>query len=261
MIKKLSLPQKIGAGLVLVLLFWLSASWYLLGQSTKLIFNTSVSWAPVPQYNYSLSFLQTKAGMDFSVWTFENKSSDKYFLYLHGNAGRLPNLMKELNKSGNVISPAYPGYHESESGATPENTYESADLTYQHMVRDLKIPENKITIVGHSMGGSPAVYVASKHNKAGKLVVINTFSSIQSMCFKQYLVFCVFAGGVFNSAENAKNVEIPVRQFAYRGDQTVPFDEGQKLYTYFGKSNDKKFIEMDKQTHSFPDWDKIRPEL
>ena len=84
-------------------------------------------------------------------------------------------------------------------------------------------PENKITILGHSLGGSSAIYLASQKPQTKQLVLINTFSSIQSLCFPQYSILCVFNGSVFNSAEQAKEVLLPVRHFAYSGDLDIPF--------------------------------------
>jgi uncharacterized protein len=252
---------KVLAAVMILLVIWLAASLYLYTQATSMVFNNSVSWAPVPQSGYTLNFVKNKSGQNISLWTFTNSSNDKWILYLHGNAGRLPNINAELVRQANVLSPAYPGYHESESGPTVNNVYETAVIAYDYLVNERKVPENKIIIFGHSMGGSPAVYLASQKNQGSKLVLVNTFSSIQSMCFRSYSILCGFAGNIFNSAENAKQVKIPVRQFAYQNDTTVPYNEGKKLYEYFTASNDKKFVTMDKYTHSYPDWEAIKPEL
>jgi hypothetical protein len=47
---------------------------------------------------------------------------------------------------------------------------------------------------------------------------------------------------VFNSAEQAKEVLLPVRHFAYSRDLDIPFEENQKLFQFFTKSKDKKFF-------------------
>jgi uncharacterized protein len=120
------------------------------------------------------------------------------------------------------VSPAYPGYHESEGSPSVDNVYQTAVDTYDWLVNVKKIPENKIIIFGHSLGGSPAVYLASKKPKANKLVLINTFSSVQSMCSRQASFLCAFTGAIFNTAKNAENVTIAVIQFGYVGDTTIP---------------------------------------
>lgn len=239
-----------------LLVFWLALSSYLYTQSTTLVFNNKISWAPVPAYGYELSFVRNKAGENVSMWYFPNPNTDKVVLYLHGNAGRIADFYVSLRQYGSVLSPAYPGYHESEGEPTPENSYETAVLAYDYLVNVKKIPEDKILIFGHSLGGATATYLASKKPNAKKLLLVNTFSSVQSMCFRQYSIFCVFAGGIFNSANYAKDVKIPVRQFVYKSDLTVPPDEGRKLFTYF-TVEDKKLIEIDNSTHVYFDFKQV----
>jgi uncharacterized protein len=236
--------------------FWLVFSTFLYTQSTTLIFNNKVSWASVPAYGYELDFVRNKAGQNVSMWYFSNPNTDKVVLYLHGNAGRLSQFFPDLKLYGSVLSPAYPGYSESEGAPTVDNALETGLLAYDYLVNVKKVPEDKILIFGHSLGGSTATYLASQKPKAKKLIVVNTFSSVQSMCFRQYSIFCVFAGNIFNSAEYAKNVTIPVRQFVYKNDLTVPPEEGRKLFNYF-KSENKALIELTEFTHSDFDLKKV----
>lgn len=242
--------------LAVLIIIWLVFSAFLYTQSKSLIFNNKVSWAPVPAYGYELSFVRNKEDQNVSMWYFPNPATDKVILYLHGNAGRIADYFEPLKQYGSVLSPSYPGYHESEGDPTPENVYETAVLAYDYLVNTKKIPENKIIILGHSMGGSPATYLASQKPGANKLVLINTFSSVQSMCYRQYTIFCVFAGDIFNSAQHAQKVTIPVRQFVYNGDLTVPAEEGKKLFTYF-KNDDKKLVELDQYTHVYFDFKSV----
>jgi uncharacterized protein len=244
--------------IVSLVIIWLLVSLYLASQATNLVFNNKVSWTSVPSVadlNYKLDWQKNKNGKTFSIWSFENPSSDKYIIYYHGNAGRLLHFFPELISDYNIISPAYNGYSESEGDPSVDATYDVAIKTYDWLVAK-GVSEDKITIFGHSMGGSPATYVASQRPKASKLVVVNTFSSIMSMCTKQYGPLCIFTGSVFNSVEHAKSVTIPVYVFAYIGDTTVPFGEGKKLFEAF-KSQNKTFIELDGNTHSYPKFDVI----
>ncbi len=234
----------------ILLILWLIISFYLYGQAASLVFNNKISLAPVPAYGYELNFVRNKAGENISMWYFPNSKTDKVVLYLHGNTGRIADYFADLKQYGTVLSPAYPGYHESEGNPTPEKTLETAVLAYDYLVNVKKIPEEKILIFGHSLGGSPATYLASQKPKAKKLLLANTFSSVQSMCFRQYSIFCVFAGDIFNSAKYAGEVKIPVRQFVYKTDLTVPADEGRTLFTYF-KTQDKKIIELDESSHTY----------
>lgn len=242
-------------------LIWVAASFYLLSQTTSIVFNNTVSWSPVPNFGYEQYYVRNSKNQNTSLAYFPNDKKTEVILYLHGNAGRINDFFKDLTPQASVLSPAYPGYHESEGDPSPELVYETARLAYDWLVQVKGYEENQITILGHSLGGSPATYLASIRPKAKRLVLINTFSSIQSMCFRQYSILCAFAGGVFNTAENAKKVEIPVRHFAYKGDLTVPFDEGKTLFGYFEKSPDKKFIELEDFTHTYPNFEVVFKEV
>lgn len=242
-----------------LLLVWLLLSLYLTSQSTTLIFNNTISWAPIPNFGYELDFIRNKDNQAIGVWTFPNSSTDEVILYLHGNAGKINVFFDDLQKYGTVVAPAYPGYHESEGKPTPENVYETALLTFDYLVNEKGISPNKITIMGHSLGGSPAVYLASERSSAKQLLIVNTFSSVQSMCWNQYSILCGFTGNILNTAKYAEKVNIPVKQFIYEGDLTVSPEEGKKLYEYFPEGNKEKFI-LDKNsenTHAYPDIDYI----
>lgn len=252
-----------GISLVVLFVLWIIASLFLTSQAGSLVFNNTVSWAPVPNFGYDLEFIENKEGNSLSVWKFEGEAGaqNPIILYLHGNSGRINDMFAELTQYGDVYSPAYPGYHESEGTPNTDSVYEAALATYDWLVEEEGIKPNNIIIFGHSMGGSPATYVASKRPRARKLVLVNTFSSIQSMCFRDYTILCAFSGNILNTARYAEDVEIPVRHFAYENDLDVPFEENEKLFEYFEKSDDKEFVTMDKFTHTYPDFDLIGTEL
>ena len=241
-----------------LLVLWLVGSLYLTSQASALVFNNAVSWAPVPNFGYELTFIENSAKQSVSVWEFnpaaEAADSELVILYLHGNSGRINDMFPELTKYGRVYSPAYPGYHESEGQPDTESVYDTALTTYDWLVTTEGVGEENIIIFGHSMGGSPATHVAAKRPNARRLVLANTFSSIQSMCYRDYSVLCVFAGGILNTAEQAREVTIPVRHFAYKGDLDVPYEENQKLFEYFTGTRDKEFVTMERYTHTYPDF-------
>ncbi len=87
------------------------------------------------------------------------------------------------------MSPAYPGYHESEGKSTVDSVHETAVLAYEWLVQKKGFAENKITILGHSLGGSPAIYLAAKKPQAKQLVIINTFSTYRVCVFDNIAFF------------------------------------------------------------------------
>ena len=267
------------AGLCSVIIIYLLLSAFLAVQSSSIIFKSDISWSKINLLG-NQTFVKGKEGkqieltsnvnletINYKADILKNPNNAEYdfVIYLHGNAGRLDNIVTTLGSGSKskliVVSPAYPGYHESEGPTTTDNVYQTSVDTYNYLVDIKGIPESKISIFGHSLGGSPATYLASLKPNAKQLILVNTFSSIQSMCYKSYSIFCIFSGGTFNTAKSAEKVTIPVRQFHLKTDQTVPFEEGKTLFTYFINAKDKKFIELEKYTHSILDFDLIFKEL
>lgn len=231
---------------------WLILSLALYIISPSMIFRQSVSIVNQPDYGHEVIFVRNKADQNVSIWYFENPQSERVILYLHGNTGRISGFYEEFYNYGTIVSPAYPGYHESEGSPTPKNVYETATLTYDWLVNEKKIKPENIVILGHSLGGSPATYLASQRPEAKKLILVNTFSSVQSMCFRDYTILCTFSGGLFNTAKSAEKVKTPVRQFYYTKDKTVPPEEGKKLFEFF-KNDDKELFELTRDTHTYFD--------
>ena len=244
---------------VIIISLWLIASMLLTLQSNNLIFQNSISRVQIPKGNYKEEFIQSN-GNNIGIRIIEaTLPSDKYILYTHGNTGRLENFISELSKKGTVYSPTYPGYAESEGAPSQQGTLDAAINTYDYMVEVKGIPENKIIIVGQSLGGSVAAFVASKKPNANKLVLINTFASVQSMCWKSYSILCVFSNGIFNTAQYAQDIRLDVVHFGYTGDQTIPYDETLKLSKYFKSAKTYKMITLDKYSHTRPNWDVVLP--
>lgn len=253
--------KKVSYVLVVILVVWILGSLFVLFQTPSVVFQNKASKTLKLNYGtYEQSFVNNSQGQKVSLWYFPSVNSHKVILFLHGNGGRGANIITSLNAQASVLSVAYPGYHESEGSPSVEGTYEAAILAYDWLVNDKRIEEKNIIIFGHSLGGSPAVNLAGSRPDANQLVLINTFSSVQSMCIRLISIFCAFNGGYFNTGLLASRVTIPVRQFAYIDDQTVLYSEGQKLFEYFSPG-DKQFFTMNKGDHNNPDFEMIFKEV
>ena len=238
---------------VMVPVLWLMASLYLTSQATSLLFNIQTSWAPVPNFGYEQEWRRLSSGENISIWTFPNTSTERVILYFHGNGGRINTQLPEMNQYGTVVSAAYPGYHESESRPTPENVLATADYMYEFLTVERGIDPSNIVVLGHSLGGSPATYFASKYTGIDRLIIVNTFSSIQSMCFRSYTVLCGFTNNIFNTARYAEDVTVPVHHFIYEEDTTIPSAEGEALSEYFTSSANYTKHYLEGYTHTYFD--------
>ncbi len=248
-----SIKNSIIVVLSTLLLLWALGMLYVQVSLTDEVFDEELAYLAEPsQFDYDLSFIQIDTGDKISLWWLENDKSDEVILYLHGNAGRTYHLIEGLAKDYSVLSPAYPSYHESEGSVSDEGSFDTAQKSYDWLV-EKGYDESNIIIYGHSMGGAVAINLASKKDKAQKLITVNTFNSVFSMCWDDYVIICLPARSIFPSSKFAENVKIPVRQYHFEDDKKVPYSEGQKLSKHFTNSSDYKFIDLIADTHSYFD--------
>tara|TARA_Y100000389_G_scaffold192889_1_gene220928 strand:- start:11515 stop:12411 length:897 start_codon:yes stop_codon:yes gene_type:complete len=92
----------------------------------------------------------------------------KVILLSHGNAddiGACKAYCKWLAHTfdANVVTYDYVNYGISEKGQTTEqNMHEAISAVYEYLNRELQIPQEKIVLMGKSLGTAPTVYLASK---------------------------------------------------------------------------------------------------
>jgi uncharacterized protein len=146
-----------------LVVLWLLGSLYLVWTSPSQIFKPERSYNVDIAVPYEQHFIENKYKENIDLWYIKVPQSKKVVLYLHGNSGRIPHFFGDIVDNGySVLSPAYPGYHLSEGEPNTDNIYNSALVAYDWLV-DNGWQEKNIIIMGHSMGGSPAVYLASKN--------------------------------------------------------------------------------------------------
>lgn len=236
-----------------LIFIWLAVSAGLYFLSGKIIYETSFSRGQKFNIPYEQIFVKNAAGEKIDMmWApfpsplmgggdqGRNAGVVRTYLYLHGNAGRLPFIVEGLAKEGSVLAPAYPGFSGSEGRSNTKNINETVDLSMD-LLRAKGIEDKDIVVFGHSLGGSPAVYAAAKYPDLGLVVLVNTFYSVQKMCEAQYYIFCLFSGGIHDTAAIAPLAKAPIRQFHDLNDNVVPFEQGEALFKILG-SPDKKFM-------------------
>ncbi len=242
---------KIVTGIVIgLIILWLGVSYYLYTQADKTVHSPQMSKNYDYGVNFTRDFVQNKAGQKIEILSVPNQNTDQIIVYFHGNWGRLAYVLQRASVFGTIISPAYPGYSQSEGTANSDNVYETVDLTMQYLFNK-GYKQEQIVVLGHSMGGSPAVYAATKYPHLKKVVVVNTFYSIQAMCQKDYSILCVFTGNYLNTSKLAPDTVAKIRHFHTPNDELIPFSQGKELFALFS-SKDKKFFEIGGSHGEFP---------
>jgi len=251
---KINLTALFSAIFLIIINFYLLSSLILIEVAGSLIYENTTPEATSFKSNldYRQQFTTTKSGnkIDLKFFNYqgnEENYEEKVYLYFHGNTGRLPYIIEGIAEHGNVLTPAYPGYNQSTGKPSEKVIYETVEASMNFLFQS-GYEEKDIVILGHSLGGSPAMYAATKYSDLDRVILVNTFYSIQKMCQLDYSILCIFGGNIHNSAKYAKKAKARIRHFHNQKDEQIPFKQGEKLHEKIA-SNDKKFFNDISGTH------------
>lgn len=221
---------------------WFVACVILLVVSPKLVFRNDMSKNKVLVNNMRQFFEKNRSDEKIEILWSSIDTSKITYLYLSGNVGRLSKVVSDLQKFGNVCSPSYPGYAKSEGEPNTENIYETVDVALKFL-KGKNIALKNVIVIGHSLGGSPAMYAAVNYPGLKKVILVNTFYSIKCMCEEQYKVICILGGGILNTSELAPLAKAPLLICHNPNDELIPYGQSKMLFAKVG-SMDKSFKDI-----------------
>lgn len=194
----------------------------------------------------------------FNSWYFDKHQSKKVILYLHGNIGNNSHRTYVIDACDklkiDLFLVDYRGFGRSNKHPTPEGVCEDAESAYLFL-RNIVKPKN-IIIWGESLGGSAAIYVASKY-KCSSLVVVSSFSSIDDiLTFDENSnpwlgKILKYITNPFPSKDWIKKVKCPTIILHSKKDKMIPYKCAEELHKCCSCKN-KKLIEISGD-HSSPD--------
>ncbi|MGE0267970.1 MAG: alpha/beta hydrolase [Candidatus Omnitrophota bacterium] len=179
-------------------------------------------------------------------WFIARPDHLKTVLFFHGNGGNNGDRLDKLflfDKIGlNTFIVDYRGYGKSTGRPSEKGMYEEADAAYRYLTETRKIRPETIIVYGESLGGAPAVDLASKRNVGG-LILDSTFSSARDMAKHIYPFIPGFLVRTkLDSFGKIRQVSAPKLFFHSRADRTVPYELAQKLYR--AADGQKKFVDI-----------------
>lgn len=231
--------KRIVKTVVVLIALWLGASYILLIVSPKMIFKTGKSKNVVFHLQPVQEFRTDKKGDSIDIAWIPNDTAKITYLYFHGNIGRLTKVIDDLHPYGNICSPAYPGYSKSTGEPNTENIYETVDIAI-NFLKEKNIDLKNVVILGHSLGGSPAMYAAVHYPELKKVISVNTFYSMKKMCEDKYKILCLFSGSILNTSSLAPDAKAPVLICHTPADSLIPFIQSEMLFKIVG-SQQKEF--------------------
>jgi fermentation-respiration switch protein FrsA (DUF1100 family) len=183
-------------------------------------------------------------------------------LLCHGNAENIAQaaahngylLRQSLNAEVFVFD--YRGFGKSEGTPDEPGILQDSEAALKWLQQKSGKALSEIIIVGHSIGGGPAVHMAALHQP--KLLILQrTFDAITSPAQVQYpwLPIKYVMSNRFPSAEKVKDYTGPVFQSHGRADRLIPIAMGKTLFNA-APTKDKQFFEVPEMTH----WDALPSE-
>jgi fermentation-respiration switch protein FrsA (DUF1100 family) len=168
-------------------------------------------------------------GSEVAVWHLPNPEARFTLWLFHGNAEDLGDLepgLRVLHAAGfAVFAKDYPGYGRSSGRPSEAALYASARLARTHLRGPLQVPAAQTILYGRSLGGGPAVQMATEE-RAGGLVLQSTFTSVYRVMPR----WPVLPFDVFENERKLPLVACPVLVMHGREDEMIPVAHGEALW-------------------------------
>jgi uncharacterized protein len=170
--------------------------------------------------------IETSDGKLLNGLLFSSDSSRGLIFYLHGNAGALDSWGKLAERytslQYDVFMLDYRGYGKSEGSIRNERQFfEDVQLAYDEMKKSYE--ENKIVVLGYSIGTGAASWLASLN--APRLLLLQApYYSLTDMMRKAYPIIPTFLLKYpFRTYRFIKNCKMPVIVFHGDRDNVIPY--------------------------------------
>jgi hypothetical protein len=156
-------------------------------------------------------------------------------MLMHGNAGNISHrlgylsMFKRLGYS--VLLFDYRGYGKSGGHPDEEGTYRDADAAWRHVTGERKVPAADIVMVGESLGGGVATWLALKYPPRA-LVLASTFKSVPDLGAQIYpwLPVRLLATVKYDNLARMRDIQVPILITHSREDDVVPFAHAEALF-------------------------------
>jgi fermentation-respiration switch protein FrsA (DUF1100 family) len=179
-------------------------------------------------------------------------SADVTILWFHGNAGNISDrkemIVALLQLPAEIFIIDYRGYGRSEGSPSEEGLYLDAKAAWDYLMNERGIGAHRIMILGKSLGGVPAIELATRVEPAG-LIVQSSFTSVPDMA----RTLIPFLPGVLfrtkmDSLSKVRKVSCPKLFIHSPADEVVPYEMGRRLYD--AAPEPKQFYEVQAASHN-----------
>ena len=179
-------------------------------------------------------------------------SAEMVLLWFHGNAGNVTDrydmIRALMQVPVKIFIIDYRGYGKSEGSPTEPGLYADARAAWDYLLTERGAHPENVIILGKSLGGAPAIDLATKVQPAG-LIVQSSFTSIPAMARTLIPLFPgVLLKTKMDSVHKIAGVSCPKLFIHSPVDELVPFKMGRQLYD--AAAEPKRFYEVPGAPHN-----------
>jgi hypothetical protein len=174
----------------------------------------------------------TASGNSINTLLFKQENSKGVIFYLHGNGGSLRsvgNVSEHFLPLGyDVFLIDYPGYGKSSNEINNQAAlFEDVQDVYDDLTRYYK--EDKIVVLGYSIGTGIATHLASKNNPA-VLILHSPYYSMTDMMRRNYpFIPTLILKYDLATNDYLKDCDMPVYLFHGVNDRVIPLESAEML--------------------------------
>lgn len=211
-------------------------------------------------------------GVKLAAWLVPSEAkTDRVIILLHGYPADKANLLywaQFLYKDFNLFFLDFRYFGDSEGSITTIGYREQSDLkAATNYLKNRGF--DKIGVMGFSLGGAVGILTASKDNRIEAIVSYNAFANIDLMGHEFYqnlsvlkypLTFLarVWAQILLGINTNeiapekaARNLTVPILLIHSKSDQTIPFENAERLKRALKNNQKAEFFFPNQGTHGF----------
>jgi len=171
----------------------------------------------------------------------QHEAAPRLVVIFHANAedlGRSYGLLRYLRAQLrlHILVVEYPGYGICSGAPSEQTLLEDAEVVMQFVQHQLEVPLDKIVLMGRSLGGAPAVYLAGKYECAS-LIAVATFTSLRAIV-GSYVGWGSWFFDTFDNLHRIRTVTSPTLIIHGVKDAVVNVSQAKELADSCGEDAD-----------------------
>jgi fermentation-respiration switch protein FrsA (DUF1100 family) len=201
--------------------------------------------------------IQTSDGLALQGWFISGKAEtgpNVTWLWFHGNGGNIGHRIGELalahhRTEANIFIFDYRGYGESEGAPSEKGTYLDSRAVMEYLSSRSDVDPGRIVYLGHSLGAAVAVELALTQPPMA-MVLVSPFASVCDMANLTLRLPPIgwLLRNHYDSISRIQQLDVPVLILHGDQDETVPINQGRKLYR--AANQPKRFQVLEGAAHN-----------